>query len=204
MSEEFDKEAEREKLREQFATEEEEREQTRRMSELLLKGATMTNRHCDRCGDPVFRQNGQEFCPSCQGGEQAAAQQEQQQQQQQQQSASELETEAAPELDEASESEPTTGGPTRARDTTPSEAAELPDQSRAPDRERVQRTPRVDDRTPTTPTDSTEFDDAAAAIEETVRRFSAAAANTDDPARAREYLQTVREATDTLAALRGR
>ncbi|WP_313692650.1 Sjogren's syndrome/scleroderma autoantigen 1 family protein [Halorarum halobium] len=61
----FDKEAEREKLREKFARDERKRESTRRMSELLLKGATMTNRHCDACGDPLFRQNGQEFCATC-------------------------------------------------------------------------------------------------------------------------------------------
>jgi uncharacterized Zn finger protein (UPF0148 family) len=63
---EFDKEAEREKLREKFAKDEEKRQSTKRMSELLLKGATMTNSHCNRCGDPVFRFDGQEFCPSCQ------------------------------------------------------------------------------------------------------------------------------------------
>lgn len=61
----FDKEAEREKLREKFARDEEKRESTRRMSELLLKGATMTNEHCDNCGSPIFRQNGREFCPEC-------------------------------------------------------------------------------------------------------------------------------------------
>ena len=66
MSEEFDKEAEREKLREKYG-EADDREATRQMSELLLKGATMTNRHCDTCGDPVFRYDGQEFCPTCQG-----------------------------------------------------------------------------------------------------------------------------------------
>jgi len=65
MSDGFDKEAEREKLREKFAKDDEKREHTQRMSELLLKGATMTNRHCDDCGDPIFRQDGQEFCPSC-------------------------------------------------------------------------------------------------------------------------------------------
>ncbi|QAU13689.1 hypothetical protein EKH57_13715 [Halorubrum sp. BOL3-1] len=65
MSDEFDKEAEREKLREKFADDEEKREHTQRMSELLLKGATMTNRHCDDCGDPVFRHDGREFCPTC-------------------------------------------------------------------------------------------------------------------------------------------
>lgn len=63
---EFDKEAEREKLRKKFEKEEKDREATQRMSELLLKGATMTNIHCDVCGDPLFRSDGQAFCPTCQ------------------------------------------------------------------------------------------------------------------------------------------
>ena len=62
----FDKEAEREKLREKYGEEEEQREATEQMSELLLKGATMTNAHCTDCGDPIFRYDGQEFCPTCQ------------------------------------------------------------------------------------------------------------------------------------------
>ncbi|WP_276299548.1 Sjogren's syndrome/scleroderma autoantigen 1 family protein [Halorussus lipolyticus] len=62
----FDKEAEREKLREKYGDEDEDRENTRRMSELLLQGATMTGKHCDNCGDPIFRHDGQEFCPTCQ------------------------------------------------------------------------------------------------------------------------------------------
>ncbi|PSQ05938.1 hypothetical protein BRC97_07550 [Halobacteriales archaeon QS_6_71_20] len=66
---EFDKEAEREKLREKFARDERKRESTRRMSELLLAGATMTNAHCDACGSPIFRQNGREFCPECDAAE---------------------------------------------------------------------------------------------------------------------------------------
>lgn len=61
---EFDKEAEREKLRERFG-EESQDETTERMSELLLRGATMTNTHCDTCGNPLFRKDGQEFCPEC-------------------------------------------------------------------------------------------------------------------------------------------
>jgi len=61
----FDKEAEKEKLRAQLEREEENRRSTQHMSELLLKGATMTNKHCDICGDPLFRYEGQEFCPSC-------------------------------------------------------------------------------------------------------------------------------------------
>ena len=65
MSDEFDKEAEREKLREKFARDEQKREHTQRMSELLLKGATMTNKHCEQCSDPIFRHDGREFCPTC-------------------------------------------------------------------------------------------------------------------------------------------
>ena len=65
MSDEFDKEAEREKLREKFAEDERKREHTQRLSELLLQGATMTNRHCETCGDPIFRHEGRAFCPTC-------------------------------------------------------------------------------------------------------------------------------------------
>ncbi len=62
----FDKEAEREKLREKYEHDQDEREATERMSDLLLKGATMTNAHCGTCGDPIFRYEGQEFCSTCQ------------------------------------------------------------------------------------------------------------------------------------------
>jgi len=65
MSEDFDREAEKERLREKLEGDQERREATEHMSDLLLKGATMTNRHCDACGDPVFRYDGQEFCPTC-------------------------------------------------------------------------------------------------------------------------------------------
>ena len=74
----FDAEAERKRLREKYESEEEDRKRTQQMSELLLKGATMTNRHCGECGSPIFQYDGQEFCPSCQrtmdgnaGGERA-------------------------------------------------------------------------------------------------------------------------------------
>lgn len=71
----FDAEAERKRLREKYEAEEEDRKRTQQMSELLLKGATMTNSHCGECGSPIFRYEGQEFCPSCQrttGGDAAA------------------------------------------------------------------------------------------------------------------------------------
>ncbi|MFC6827135.1 Sjogren's syndrome/scleroderma autoantigen 1 family protein [Halopelagius fulvigenes] len=69
----FDKEAERRRLREKYEQDESRRQETARMSELLLKGATMTNKHCDDCGAPVFRYQEQEFCPNCQGGGSKAA-----------------------------------------------------------------------------------------------------------------------------------
>ncbi|EMA29350.1 Sjogren's syndrome/scleroderma autoantigen 1 family protein [Halobiforma nitratireducens] len=67
----FDKEAEREKLREKYERDKAEREATQRMSDLLLKGATMTNAHCGTCGDPLFKENGVTFCPSCHGNAEA-------------------------------------------------------------------------------------------------------------------------------------
>ncbi|QCC55842.1 Sjogren's syndrome/scleroderma autoantigen 1 family protein [Natronorubrum bangense] len=63
----FDKEAEREKLREKYERDKQERQATQRMSDLLLKGATMTNSHCGTCGDPLFQQDDTTFCPSCHG-----------------------------------------------------------------------------------------------------------------------------------------
>ncbi|WP_436931780.1 Sjogren's syndrome/scleroderma autoantigen 1 family protein [Halosimplex halobium] len=62
----FDKEAERERLREKYEQDKQKREASERMSDLLLKGATMTNAHCNDCGDPIFRYDGDEFCPTCQ------------------------------------------------------------------------------------------------------------------------------------------
>ncbi len=62
----FDREAEREKLRQKYEEDKQKRETSERMSELLLQGATMTNRHCPECHSPVFRYDGREFCPTCQ------------------------------------------------------------------------------------------------------------------------------------------
>ncbi len=61
----FDREAEREKLREKYENDQQARETTEKMSELLLQGATMTNAHCSQCNDPIFRYDGQEFCATC-------------------------------------------------------------------------------------------------------------------------------------------
>lgn len=63
---EFDKEAERERLREKYAEEEADRASTQHMSELLLQGMTMTDRHCPECTSPLFRDGDRLFCPECQ------------------------------------------------------------------------------------------------------------------------------------------
>ncbi|PSQ35528.1 hypothetical protein BRD11_02530, partial [Halobacteriales archaeon SW_12_69_24] len=65
MSDEFDRDAEREKLREKYERDQQKREASERMSELLLQGATMTNRHCPECQSPVFTYEGTAFCPTC-------------------------------------------------------------------------------------------------------------------------------------------
>ncbi len=62
---EFDKEAERERLREKFADEADDRASAQHMSELLLQGMTMTNRHCPECGNPLFSDGDRVFCPEC-------------------------------------------------------------------------------------------------------------------------------------------
>jgi|GEM_PF-590830 len=62
---EFDREVEKEKLRLQFDKEAKSRESAKLMSALLLKGATMTSKHCRKCCNPIFRQDEREFCPTC-------------------------------------------------------------------------------------------------------------------------------------------
>ncbi len=61
----FDREAEREKLREKYERDKQKRKASERMSDLLLQGATLTNRHCPACQSPVFRYDGRSFCPTC-------------------------------------------------------------------------------------------------------------------------------------------
>ncbi len=65
MSDGFDKEAERERLREKYAEDEADRQSAKEMSDLLLQGARMTDRHCPECGDPLFEDDGELFCASC-------------------------------------------------------------------------------------------------------------------------------------------
>ncbi|PSQ63817.1 MAG: hypothetical protein BRD21_01385 [Halobacteriales archaeon SW_8_66_22] len=186
---EFDKEAEREKLREKYEHEEQKREATEQMSELLLKGATMTNAHCSDCGDPIFRYDGQEFCPTCEpstdtrvafGGDADQAEAGQGGQQ---------DEEAA-----------------RSRDERPqqSQANRQPQQNQA-NRRGQQPTPsRQQGNSAPQPSRTTGGDGVAAARESLVAalaRFSEQAAATDDPRRARDHLAAAREAAEALDAL---
>ena len=218
----FDKEAERERLKEKYEAEQEDREATQHMSELLLKGATMTNSHCGNCGDPIFRYDGQEFCPTCSNQPGAVASEDASTQSGDAQA---QETASAQTDDVPTQEAPTAQDGT----TTPTRAAGSSDQARPGTRppdshdgsnpdatasadgatDAVGATPGATDENVQAPSatdgnvQAPSATDAVANVEATVERFAAAAANTDDPERARECLATVRDATDTLRALRG-
>lgn len=185
----FDKEAEREKLREQFAEDEKKRETTERMSELLLQGATMTNTHCDTCGDPLFRYDGQTFCSTCQravGTETESTENEE------------------PTHDEraANESQRIAIDDPQTTDTDGARSGETTPEAQEPT---SRRTP------PSQPTDSTgmrasDSDDglteAEASLARTLHRQASAAEETDDLGRTREHLAAAREAAKALHAVR--
>ncbi|WP_049937559.1 Sjogren's syndrome/scleroderma autoantigen 1 family protein [Haloplanus natans] len=192
----FDEEAERERLREKYERDQEKRASTQRMSELLLKGATMTNSHCDTCGDPIFRYDGQEFCPTCQTAGEEAAERD-----------AEAETTASEEV-----TEPETAADTAdaaADDTTPApEAAGRPVQpGTADERMTVTSDGRIRDAgaepTASRPSASADgsLDEARASLSRTLLRYARAAEEADDPRRATEFLSAAREAAETLAAL---
>ncbi|MFC5971367.1 Sjogren's syndrome/scleroderma autoantigen 1 family protein [Halomarina salina] len=214
---EFDKEAEREKLRKQFAEDETDRESTERMSELLLQGATMTNKHCDVHGDPIFRYDGEEFCPTCRAGGQETQS---------------VDPAAGTRGDAAVPEETPTPNETPAPDTPPrSDAADVADGSATEPPASIPETPvespsdatSLDghDSSPRTPTpepdatDSqrrstpargeqthTDLGEARASLARTVTRFADEAERTDDLARSREYLAAVEDAANALAAVR--
>lgn len=231
MSDDFDKEAEREKLREKLERDREKRQHTQRMSELLLKGATMTNRHCDDCGDPIFRHDGQEFCPSCAapGADSAAATR----------SGSGTGGAAddgagtavgdgtgAPAAEDGAGSgtgpasavpggKPASDRPSADR-SPPSRSGSVPEQAPDPtprsdsrpsqgDRHRAgepaAREPDGPQPTPSTSAPGAGLADARASLERTVTKYARAAEESDDPRRTREYLAAAREAAETLSAL---
>ena len=225
MSDEFDKEAEREKLREKFEADRRDREHTQRMSELLLQGATMTNRHCETCGDPIFSHEGREFCPTCHATEDGyeipadGAGPEG--------NASENGSTAnEPSVDETAGSGSTEGGAVRSGDpraagdpaatrtgdattapndtttapndttTAPNDTTAAPNDASGSDRAFTEATNRP-------PATTQGVDDARASLTRTLTRFARAAESADDPKRARDHLAAAREAAETLSALDG-
>lgn len=205
----FDREAEREKLREQFAEDEQRRESTERMSELLLQGATMTNKHCDTCGDPIFRYDDQEFCPSCQGDRQEATDQSVDQPALEQQPAdshpvqptrSSSDTEqGAPDSGQREEAmrkgrdvEQTQQGTDVDRSDQPAPEPQTP--SHAVGRDEIEGT--------RAPTGTGNLGEARGALSRTVTRLARQAETSDDLGRTREYLQAATEAAEALAAVK--
>jgi len=237
----FDKEAERERLREKYEAEQDEREATQRMSELLLKGATMTNKHCGNCGDPVFRHDGTEFCPSCNvDGQGAAANADATDA-----SAAGGDAGATVANADAAGAEASADQAVASAEASDADAARAALDAHEPDRElgqgdagdasadrsgddeleyddAVARANRSDARRGAAPGETAESTrepgvdatadagrsnrvaaGAAANVEATLERFAAAANDTDDPDRAREYLAVVRDAAETLRTLGG-
>ena len=202
----FDKEAEREKLRKKYARDAEKRADTQRMSDLLLQGATMTNQHCDRCGDPLFRHNGRTFCATCRaedeaaGGDAAGDGRD-----------SPVEHAEGDTVADASAAADVRTDADRAADTVNVEpASPAAEQSAShPDDRSVSSSPSDPSSPSSEPTapartvdgDVTDRTAARQSLEATLARFAEQAAATDDPRRAREFLAAAREAAETLAAL---
>jgi len=199
MSDEFDREEEKRKLREKYAKDRKDRETTGRMSDLLLQGATMTNKHCDRCGSPIFRQNDEEFCPTCRA--------EGNQPQTDESSPDSAEQPATAQTVATAEPDTTDETSNEAADAAPdaSDAVRAPAPTTTTDRS--EQTP-ADEPTqadePTTQAataDTADLADARAALATSIETLARRAADTDDPHRATDYLEAAREAADTLRAL---
>lgn len=184
----FDKEAEKEKLREQLRREEENRRSTEHMSELLLKGATMTNKHCDTCGDPLFRYEGQEFCPTCSqegAGEAQAA----------------TDDGGVDRVGDSSGTGDASGGASTGIDRVDSGSGIEVAESRSVGTAKTGGTAQTS--APTRPTGDVPGD-VSAARASLVRKLNALASQaeaTDDVGRSRELLAAAREAAEALAAV---
>ena len=201
MSDDFDKEAEREKLRKKYEKDKQEREATEQMSELLLQGATMTNSHCSECGDPIFRYDGQEFCPTCEkpvdsqpeNGERADDETDQESIQVRSPSNEAQVKFGSAEEDDQPEQANTQQTEQSHHQQTPDEHQQTPE------------TPTSRDQAQETPANTTGEGGLAAAEQSLVRtlaRFSKQAEATEDPRKAKEQLEAAREAAEALAALR--
>jgi len=210
----FDKEAERERLREKYEHDEQKREVTERMSELLLKGATMTNAHCQDCGDPIFRYDGQEFCATCQKAVQRDTDE-----------ADEQSAESGADAEHGDESADTNGdreeihvaapGETRVQFGGDDQPAEADDgevettQSDEPSADTTQVDAPASQSTATPPsqptaTDPGEYGDlgaAAAALSREITRLAQQAEATDDLGQKRALLDATEEAAEALDAV---
>ena len=183
----FDREKEREKLREKYERDKQKREQSERLSELLLKGATMTDRHCETCGDPVFRWDGQEFCPTCQQPEEEATDEPESP------TGTDEPSSPAPTGESAVEVEPDTERPTDAQPAV------------QPDRQPRQPTPRQPAETPDAtgqPSVAADGDlaTARASLERTLAALAQQAEQADTLAETRRYLDGARDAAEALDA----
>ncbi|WP_435155785.1 Sjogren's syndrome/scleroderma autoantigen 1 family protein [Haladaptatus sp. DFWS20] len=197
----FDKEAEREKLRQQYEAEKEERKSTQRMSELLLQGATMTGKHCDTCGDPIFRQNGTEFCPTCQqqqpaGGAPAA-----------EASADEAEeTTAEQSTTEEALVEEATNIEVEETDSQPRRSSQPPESPRQPRQAPPNQSggshgQGTESRPTAGQSGAEDLTDARNALVRKLARLATEAEKTNDVGRTRDLLAATREAAEALAAL---
>jgi len=192
MSEEFDKEAEREKLREKLEKDQQKRQETQRMSELLLQGATMTNEHCEHCGDPLFRDGDRTFCPTCHGAgaDDAAEADEQAQQQssaQRQQPAERQHQPAERQAPQPASAEPARPEPDRGTGA-PTEYVNVSDQEPTAE-------------APTTSEATTPADGPRAELQRAVTRSARKANEASDPRTAKQWLEAAREAAEALDAL---
>ncbi len=210
----FDREAERERLREKYEQDREKRASTQRMSELLLRGATMTDSHCDTCGDPIFRYEGEEFCATCEAEDGAdGGSAGQAEQRAESRGAGTREQERTPrdqteaERATAEQTRPTAGE--RARDAL-ANGAETGGQSGESGRPATTQSEDAPAESPP-PRDEAASGDASsgpsearAALVRTVTRFARRAEAADHPSEAVDYLAAAREAAEALAALDGR
>lgn len=202
----FDEEAVREELREKYA--DDGRGETERMSELLLQGATMTNQHCDRCGNPIFRYEGQSFCPNCQQAaeqQQAAQEQAAQQQAAQEQAGAQQQADQQPpqpagddvEAVETARASQSTGNAAERQQPAERQQASQPAREQRREQPAPTEQPAVDSGTENPATSG----EAADALESSIAALARRAASADDPRRAREFLEAAREAAEALDAL---
>ncbi len=213
----FDREAEREKLREKYERDKKKREASERMSELLLQGATMTNHHCPECHSPVFRYEGKQFCPTCEkeireDGESEAEVGDE---------AAETDAAEAGNESVAAGAEPATEGndataPDQGTspDTADNERASATADALAPAEDRRParvdpparsegRTEREDRREAEyQPEPGGEFRDAEASLKREIGSLTRKAEETRDVGRKRDLLAAAREAAETLQAIR--